>query len=294
MKEELEHVSCNVCGRNRTRLFRKMDGFDYRRCTGCGLVYQNPRPVFADLKKRYGAEYFEYESANEDNFFNLMKLGFRDAGFDGFYPGGGGNGNGEGRVFLDIGCATGRLLDHVKRSGWRAVGVEICRESAERGIKAFGLDIFVGTLEEAAFPDASFDVVHLSHLIEHVPDPKKLLVEIRRVMKRDGHLLLTTPNVGGFQARVSGARWRSAIPDHVYLFSKRTMRDLLMELGFKIQKQVSWGGIPLGKRPDFIKRPADRMAKLFNLGDVMLFHCRPGSLNAPPPPPWRTSCRRGT
>jgi SAM-dependent methyltransferase len=275
MKEELEHIPCNLCGRSRTRLFLTMDGFAYRRCTGCGLVYQNPRPVFADLKKRYGAGYFEYESANEDNFFNLMKLGLRDAGFDGFYPGGAGNGNGEARSFLDIGCATGRLLDHVKRKGWRAKGVEICLESAEHGRLRYGLDIFAGTLEEAAFPGDSFDVVHLSHLIEHVPDPKKLLVEIGRVMKPDGHLLLTTPNVSGFQARFSGARWRSAIPDHIYLFSKRTMRDLLAELGFTIQKQVSWGGIPLGKRPGFIKRPADRLAKLLNVGDVMLFHCRP-------------------
>jgi SAM-dependent methyltransferase len=289
MKEELEHISCNVCGRDRTRRFLTTDGFYYRRCTNCGLVYQNPRPIFTDLKKRYGAEYFKYESVNEDNFFNLMKLGLRDVGFDGFYPGGSGNGDEGARVFLDLGCATGRLLDHVQRKGWRAKGVEICRESAERGRNMYGLDIFVGTLEEAAFPDAAFDVVHLSHLIEHVPDPKKLLVEILRVMKRDGHLLLTTPNVGGFQARVSRARWRSAIPDHIYLFSKRTMRGLLTEIGFRIQKQVSWGGIPLGKRPNFIKRPADRLAKLLNIGDVMLFHCRPVLLNATPLTPRRIS-----
>jgi 2-polyprenyl-3-methyl-5-hydroxy-6-metoxy-1,4-benzoquinol methylase len=275
MKEELELIPCNLCGLSRTRFFLESDGFAYRRCTGCGLVYQTPRPVFADLKKRYGAGYFEYESANEDNFFNLMKLGLRDAGFDNFYPGGAGNGNGESRAFLDIGCATGRLLDHVKRKGWRAKGVEICRESAEYARSTYGLDIFIGTLQEADFPDGSFDVVHLSHVIEHVPDPKKLLAEISRIMKPDGHLLLTTPNVSGFQARVSGARWRSAIPDHIYLFSKRTMRNLLTALGFTIQNQVSWGGIPLGKGPGFIKRPADRLAKILNIGDVMLFHCRP-------------------
>jgi SAM-dependent methyltransferase len=275
LKEELEHIPCNLCGLNRTKLFLTMSGYAYRQCTRCGLVYQNPRPVFSDLKKRYGSGYFEYESANEDNFFNLMKLGLRDAGFDDIYLDGAGNGGGGARTFLDVGCATGRLLDHVKRKGWRVNGVEICRESAEHGRLRYGLDIFIGTLEEAAFPPASFDVVHLSHLIEHVPDPTKLLLEIGRVVKRDGHLLLTTPNVGGFQARVSGPRWRSAIPDHVYLFSKKTMGDLLTMLGFKIQKQVSWGGIPLGKRPEFVKRPADRLAKLLNVGDVMLFHCRP-------------------
>jgi 2-polyprenyl-3-methyl-5-hydroxy-6-metoxy-1,4-benzoquinol methylase len=269
MEETLEHITCNLCGRDETRPFLRMDGFGYRRCANCGLVYQNPRPVFKDLRKRYGAGYFEYEHSNEENFFNLMKMGLRDIGFERFYP------SCDGRRFLDIGCATGLLLGHVRRMGWTVRGVEVCRESAEYGIRKFDLDIFVGTLEEAAFRDASFDVVHLSHVIEHVPDPKALLAEISRVLREDGHLVLTTPNVDGFQAKVSKTRWRSAIPDHVVLFSKKTMAKLLERERYRIVRQISWGGIPLGKRPSVIKRPADKLAKLFNVGDVMLFHCKP-------------------
>ena len=76
------------------------------------------------------------------------------------------------------------------------------------------------------------------------------------------------------QARIAGKNWRSAIPDHIYLFSKKTMKELLRNTGFKIVKQVSWGGIPAGKRPDLIKKPVDRIAKLLNIGDVMLFNCK--------------------
>jgi 2-polyprenyl-3-methyl-5-hydroxy-6-metoxy-1,4-benzoquinol methylase len=269
MGETLEHIACNLCGRAETRPFLRMDGFGYRRCAHCGLVYQNPRPVFKDLRKRYGAGYFEYEHSNQENFFNLMKMGLRDIEFERFYP------SCDGRRFLDIGCATGLLLDHVRRMGWTVRGVEVCRESAEYGIRKFGLEIFVGTLEEAAFQDASFDVVHLSHVIEHVPDPRALLREISRVLREDGHLVLTTPNVDGFQAKASKTRWRSAIPDHVVLFSKKTMAKLLERERYRIVRQISWGGIPLGKRPNIIKRPADKLAKLFNVGDVMLFYCKP-------------------
>ncbi len=88
-------------------------------------------------------------------------------------------------------------------------------------------------------------------------------------------MVLTTPNVNGMQARVAQKTWRSAIPEHVYLFSKKTMKTLLSCVGFTIVKQVSWGGIPAGKRANIIKRPVDRFAKLFNIGDVMLFHCQP-------------------
>jgi len=270
MPEALEEISCNICNSKKATPFLKMDGFAYQKCVNCSLVFQNPRPVFDDLKKRYAENYFDYEISNQENFFALMKLGLRDIRFDEFYKN-----DVKKKRFLDIGCATGLLLNHMKSKGWITKGVEICKQSAEYGIKNFGLDVFTGTLEEAAFPDHYFDAVHFSHLIEHVPDPKALLLEIRRILKRDGRMILTTPNAGGFQARAAKGTWRSAIPDHIYLFTKKTMKTLLERTEYKIIKQLSWGGIPAGKRPGVIKKPADRLAKYFNVGDVMLFHCTP-------------------
>ena len=271
MAEVKQEVRCCICGGGETGPFLEMDGFQYSRCRECGLVYQNPMPVFGDLRKRYSGDYFQYELENQENFFNLMKLGLRDIRFEKFCR----NGKQGERRFLDIGCATGLLLDHVKKLGWGAKGVEICKPSVEYARQTFGLDVFLGTLEEASFPDGCFDVVHFSHVIEHVPEPKAMLLEVRRVLKDDGHVVVTTPNVGGWHARFAGRTWRSAIPDHIHLFSIRTLRALLALTGFRVTKQVSWGGVPVGKRPAILKKPADRFAKLFNVGDVMLFHCRP-------------------
>lgn len=271
MAKETAEVMCSICGSTEARPFLKMDGFSYKRCVRCGLVCQNPRPVLGELRKRYSEGYFQYELENQKNFFNLMKLGLRDIRFDTFSC----NTLHESRRFLDIGCATGLLLNHVRDKGWKTNGVEICRPSVAYARRMFGLDIFVGTLEEASFPDDSFDVVHFSHVIEHVPEPREMLLEVRRVVKENGHVIVTTPNVDGWHARVAGSEWRSAIPDHIYLFSKSTLRWLLELTGFEIVRQVSWGGIPIGKRPGFVKKPADRLAKLLNIGDVMLFYCRP-------------------
>jgi 2-polyprenyl-3-methyl-5-hydroxy-6-metoxy-1,4-benzoquinol methylase len=271
MAEATEKIRCCVCGGDDTEPFLDMAGFQYERCVECGLVYQNPRPVFGDLRKRYSDDYFRYEFDNQENFFTLMKLGLRDIRFDTFCS----NGQKGDRRFLDIGCATGLLLNHMKKLGWEARGVEICKPSVEYARREFGLDVFLGTLEEASFPDGCFDVVHFSHVIEHVPEPKEMLLEVRRVLKDDGHVIVTTPNVTGWHARFTGRNWRSAIPDHVHLFSIRTLRALLENTGYRVTKQVSWGGIPVGKRSAILKKPADRLAKLFNVGDVMLFHCRP-------------------
>lgn len=265
----LEEVCCNICGSRDGKHFFSINGYRYNKCRRCDLVYQSPRPVFDELRNHYDENYFDYECSNQDNFFHLMELGLNDIGFDSLFA------DPAGKRVLDIGCATGLLLKSLKAKGWETKGVEICGLSARYGIQHFGLDIFIGTLDQARFPDCCFDVVHLSHLIEHVPNPKGLLLEVGRILKPDGHVVLTTPNIDGVQGKVSGKSWRSAIPEHIFLFSKRTMRRLLELTRFRVIKQVSWGGIPAGKRADMIKKPADRLAKLFNVGDVMLFHCMP-------------------
>ncbi len=266
LAERFLEVGCNLCGSGERRLALRCEGFSFWRCRRCGLVYQNPQPVFEDLRRRYGEGYFDYELENDRNFFNLMKLGLRDIGFHDL-P----RERFAARRFLDVGCATGMLVEHMQGLGWQAKGVEICEASARYGRERRGVDIALGTLEDLRFADASFSVVHFSHVIEHVPDPKAMLREVRRILTPDGMAIITTPNVNGFQARLFGRRWRSAIADHLTLFTRRTLRALLAETGFRVLRVVTWGGLAVGTAPPLLKRPADRLAKKLGFGDVMLF-----------------------
>jgi SAM-dependent methyltransferase len=267
--ERTRRIPCPLCGGDSSRPFLEASNYRFVRCRRCHLVFQNPQPLLEDLRRRYAEGYFNYELENEENFFNLMKLGLRDIRFDRLaatMPG--------PRAFLDIGCATGMLLAHMRNQGWEVRGVEVCRESAEYGKKRRAVDIFVGTLEEARLPDASVGVVHFSHLIEHVPDPRALLVEVHRVLAADGHAVVTTPNVDGFQARLFGTRWRSAIADHLFLFSKRTLKQILTQTGFQVLGVRTWGGLARGAAPTWVKRPADVLAKRLGFGDVVLMLAR--------------------
>ncbi len=263
--ERQETVPCPCCRSTRARPFLACDGFGFVRCAECAIVYQNPRPVFEDVRKRYAQDYFSYELSNESTFFGLMKLGLNDVDFQErtkslTLP----------RTFLDIGCATGMLIESMKKWGWDARGVDVCRESAEYGRKHRGVDIFAGTLEEAAFPAGFFHAVHFSHLIEHVPDPRGLLAEVRRILAPGGYAVITTPNVAGFQARLFGKAWRSAIADHLVLFSAKTLKRLIREEGFEVQQSVTWGGLAKGTAPDLLKVPFDKLAKKWGFGDVVL------------------------
>ncbi len=264
--ERLVSLNCNLCGCNKTKLYLNCKIFKYVRCRSCGLVFQDPQPIFEDLKERYKNEYFIYELENDKNFFNLMKLGLKDVKFfDKPFS------DFSNKRFLDIGCATGLLVKYMQNKGWESSGIEICKESAEYGIKNRGVKIVIKTLGDANFDDEHFSVIHFSHVIEHIPSPLTFLKEVFRVLAPGGKAIITTPNVKGFQAKIFGAEWRSAIADHLTLFSKKTLRTMLKKAGFKLEKMVTWGGLAKGTVPGFIKKPVDKLAKRFGFGDVVLF-----------------------
>ena len=227
-------------------------------------MYQNPRPRPSDLAARYDGEYLDYEIRNAEAFLNLMELGLRDLGFDRIeadLP--------TGKSFLDVGCATGALVERAARRGWDARGVEICGPAAEYARNIRKVSVLTGTLEEAAFPEDSFDFVHSSHVLEHIAEPREFVAEIRRILKPGGWCAIVTPNTASLQARLFRGQWRSAIADHVHLFSLYGLRRLLSETGLVPERWVTWGGMARGLAPAPIKSVLDRASKVFGFGDVM-------------------------
>lgn len=262
-------IPCNICGSSLYEPMWKGAEIKFVKCANCSHIYQNPQPMENELFERYDGDYFDYEIENEDTFFNLMMLGLRDIGF--FEEEKACFSNSEKKkepTFLDIGCATGRLLLEMSRRGWKTKGVEVCRSSAEYGIKR-GLDIRISTLENAGFEPGYFDIIHCSHLIEHLTDPSGFVAEVFRLLSPNGRFLITTPDVSGFQAKLFGYEWRSAIDDHLQLFSFKILKRLLEDNNFSIDKKVSWGGLAKGVAPAGIKKIADRLMKRLNFGDVM-------------------------
>ena len=249
----------------------------------------NPQPLKEEVIGRYNTEdYLKYELVNEENYLKLQLLALNDTGFN----------NLEKDLFstkqkqatphapqsslpvpriLDLGCATGSLLYLLRERGWETTGVEICGSQAEYGRKARKLNISELPLEDNNFPSSYFNVVLASHVIEHLNDPASFVREVHRILIPGGNFFVTTPNIAGFQARLFGNRWRSAIFDHLYLFSIKTLKRLLEDAGFIIEKTVSWGGLAAGSAPAPLKRFLDRAAKRFGFGDVVIIRSRKSS-----------------
>jgi 2-polyprenyl-3-methyl-5-hydroxy-6-metoxy-1,4-benzoquinol methylase len=135
-----------------------------------------------------------------------------------------------GKHILDVGCGYGDLLLYYKSRGMICTGVDFSETAVARG-REYGLNVLHGSLQSQQFQDACFDKVVLCHSLEHVPDPKQVIVEVRRLLKPGGTLQVAVPN-GGSDA--FGPNWRHlSFPLHLYHFTESSLLSCLSEAGFR-------------------------------------------------------------
>jgi SAM-dependent methyltransferase len=137
----------------------------------------------------------------------------------------------KGRM-LDVGCGDGWVLKLARELGWNEEGVDFDRRAVDL-VRRKGLRVRHGRLADQCYPDDSFDLVLMSHVIEHVHDPLGTLREIRRVLRRGGTLTVTTPNAGSWGHRHFGRDWRGLEPPrHLRIFNADSLSALVKRAGF--------------------------------------------------------------
>jgi SAM-dependent methyltransferase len=146
-----------------------------------------------------------------------------------------------GRSLLEIGSHTGEFLNLARSKGWIVKGIEPDRRVAEIAIEKFGLDITISLLRDALIPVSSVDVVVLFHVIEHFYQPLEELMEIHRIMKPGGILVIETPRFDTLWFRILKERERSVIPDHYFYFTAKTINALLIKAGIAVLQIKSVG-----------------------------------------------------
>ena len=137
---------------------------------------------------------------------------------------------------LDVGFGSGRHMRTLERLGWIVSGCDQDPLAVEQA-RSRGRDARLGALQASSFPDNYFDAVLLSHVIEHVRDPRALLSECFRVLAPGGWLSLTTPNINSLGFRLFRRHWlHFDVPRHFTLFHRNAMLQLLSQLGFRIHQ----------------------------------------------------------
>jgi 2-polyprenyl-3-methyl-5-hydroxy-6-metoxy-1,4-benzoquinol methylase len=135
---------------------------------------------------------------------------------------------------LEVGCSYGDVMMALRDHGWTTMGIELDDRAAAIGRSA-GLDVRTGTVERALPPDERFDVVYAAHVVEHLPDPLGTVRRMADALTNDGCLVLRTPNAASLASRMLGSRWEwAAVPEHVHLFSPRSVALLLERAGLRV------------------------------------------------------------
>jgi 2-polyprenyl-3-methyl-5-hydroxy-6-metoxy-1,4-benzoquinol methylase len=246
-------------------------------CRDCGSAYLDPRPTQATIGRAY-TKYFTHETGARADFASLklsgkirrtLANGYRNWRFGSSYQPQSFLGviaamilpryrlaidaqmrhlprEARGRSLLDFGCGNGAFVAIAKDAGWNAVGMEI-DPAAVRVAKNKGLEVVQGGIEAMATLDRKFDVITMSHVIEHVHDPARLLRLCYRCLKPGGFVWIETPNYNSQGHGIYGRNWRGLeSPRHLVLFTCHSLLRLLKDVGFhKIHHQKENPVVPM-------------------------------------------------
>lgn len=226
-----KEIPCPLCNSERYNLIFKKRGYSFVRCNECGLVFANPQVLKEKVEKLYKLSqsnelwmevllsspeikwrklYFEENLKFLERYFKKGKL-------------------------LDIGCAIGQFMKIAKEGRWEVTGLELSDKAYKYVKETLGLSVLKCTLEQSGFEKEKFAVITMFGLLEHLPNPKQFLTEVRRVTKIGGGIIVIVPNV--YSLLTMFLREKSVTFDgrnHLIYFSMDTLERLFQETGFKV------------------------------------------------------------
>lgn len=261
--------SCFHCGSSRFTLCRWLSfrTFSLIRCQGCDLLHLYPVRYHANGHEQLG----EAETRRQ-----LYLLSQHDsAPFN--------HGNGildlvenytRGGRLLDIGCKTGELLKAAQLRGWASFGVDVSPAFCDI-VRSQGFDVHCGVIENMDQRISGFDVIVMSHVLEHIQNPRLALQSVYERLKPNGYLYVETPDVSSPIAwGVYCERWLGiATPGHVWAFTSKTLQSVIQGSGLTVVWSNRW--IPYARHdyPRTFKGQARfllfTMLNAFGWGDIV-------------------------
>lgn len=225
-KPSLEHISCNFCGSENFKSVSSSRDFQIVKCRQCGLQFTNPRLTSQGIQALYEDSSYLSErnpaswSTHHSKFFHNQLARMECLV--------------KGRKILEVGCGGGYFLNCAINRGWDVYGQDISNFAAKHIQSEYGIDIFVGYLEDACFDTSTFDVVFMSHVLEHVMDAQKTIEECWRILKPDGLLVIVVPNVASPDLLLIPGLKEVVLhlPYHNYHFTQHTLKKYLKKNNF--------------------------------------------------------------
>ena len=195
------------------------------KCRNCGFTYSLLIPSEADYARVYGG----YDYAGEDAArtpTSIAKEAQLAARLGAHLAGGK-----TGKV-IDVAAGAGRFLEHFQTLGWDCTATEFNEEMCQY-LERKGFTAYRGGLFPEGAPEAQFDIVIFTEIIEHINNPQPVLERLNRLLRPGGTIYITTPNWNSIERRALKGDWGMLCwPEHITYWTPRHVDRALRQAGF--------------------------------------------------------------
>lgn len=227
---------CPVCNNNGSKnLFSSVSNqatYGIRQCMKCSLawtvpLYDESKDIYDD-KQYYGSGSNKFIPILQNIRSRLSRI--RAKRYLSMIP----NSVKQLKI-LDVGCAEGRLLKSFLEVGCDCYGIEHKSYPRERFLESDRITYYAGDIDTLELEPASFDMIIMWHVLEHVDSPDRVISIIHDFLKPDGIFILAVPNFSCTEAKIFRKHWfHLDIPWHKFHFTGRSLEYLLSKNRFKI------------------------------------------------------------
>ncbi len=246
-----EATRCLCCGaadadpevESRVQMGDGAEHFTFVRCTGCGLVFLNPRVPETEIG-RYYEDYLPHRGPEAwGRWAHLVQTAeartdrARVRTVQGLGP------LSSAHAVLDVGCGRPSFLRLLNdQTGVRAVGTDFDASGWTREPGAWeGLSLHAGVLESLPL-EGPFDRITLWHVLEHLYRPVETLRHLRSLTRPGTLMVIEVPDHSGLTRRLQGDCWAGYhTPRHTAAYAPATLRRVLEASGWQVVRQYQWG-----------------------------------------------------
>jgi SAM-dependent methyltransferase len=216
---------CPVCSGILSEPLGTKDSFEFFRCRDCGTASVVPLPDIASVITGVYHSFVTTPFYLTKRAKKLRKARNRLARIES---------DPTGKTFLDIGCNVGFAVAAALESGMRAFGIDVDPVAVDIARATFNNEAFEScSIENYAARGGQVDILYISEVIEHVPNPQCFAAAMAKLMKPGGKLFLTTPASDHWRLPSRFTDWDEVKPPmHLVLYSQKGLRQLLERHGF--------------------------------------------------------------
>lgn len=235
-----ERVKCPLCGSE--KCLPERVAADICKCDQCSAVYLRTRPTVAELEKFY-QNYASNPGSHMKLPTEIDHLRTSPLRRDAFLNEVTAHTGAERRRLLDVGAGWGAFLFNAREKGFEVWGVEICKQMANFAWYVLGIQTHTNQLETLACADATFQVVTMLHSFEHLPNQRRALDFIHRILEPNGLLCGIVPNFASFCSKAMRDTWPWLDPNFHYVqMTPDVLAKLLWSSGFNTLKMYTATG----------------------------------------------------